>query len=115
MKKDPLVFIGHIKDAIEHIEKFTKEYTKEKFLLDELVQSAVVRQIEIIGEAAKNIPLLFRKKYQQIPWSDISGMRDKLIHQYFGVNLHRVWEVVRGDVPKLKKDILSILKKEMKP
>ncbi len=112
MKKDPLVFIGHVRDAIQLIEKFTEGHTKEKFLQDELVQSAVVRQIEIIGEATKNISEQFRKKYPQIPWSDIARMRDKLIHQYFGVNVNRVWEVVKGDVPKLKEKIREILQKE---
>lgn len=112
MNKDPLVFLGHVRDAIKLIENFTDGHTKDKFFLNELVQSAVVRQIEIIGEATKNLSIRFRKKYPQVPWSDIAGMRDKLIHQYFGVNLHRVWEVVKGDLPKLKKEIQRILKEE---
>ena len=109
MNKDPLVFLKHMRDAIDLIENFTKKYTKDKFLNDKLVQSAVVRQIEIIGEATKNVSSNFRKKYQKIPWSDIAGMRDKLIHLYFGVNLDRVWEVVKEDLPKLKEEIRKIL------
>jgi|SRR3989338_5642060 len=112
MKKDPLVFLGHIRDAIDLIEKFTRGYTKDNFLQDQLVQSAVVRQIEIIGEATKNISEIFRKKYPPVPWSDIARTSDKLIHQYFGVNLHRVWEVVKGDIPELKEKIKEILQQE---
>ncbi|MBU0470234.1 MAG: DUF86 domain-containing protein [Nanoarchaeota archaeon] len=112
MKKDPFVFLKHIRDAIDLVDSFTKNYTKTKFLNDKLVQSAVIRQIEIIGEATKNVPLNFRKKYQKIPWSNIAGMRDKLIRLYFGVNLERVWEVVKEDIPKLKQEINTIIEKE---
>jgi uncharacterized protein with HEPN domain len=112
MKKDSLAYIKHIRDAINLVEDFIEDYTKRKFLCDELVQSAVIRQIEIIGEAVKNIPLSFRNKYSKIPWAKVARMRDKLIHQYFGVDLDKVWDVVKDDLPKLKKQIKEILKAE---
>lgn len=112
MIKDPLVFIKHVRDSIADIEKFTKGITEEKFNRDSMRQSAVMRKIEIIGEAVKNLDPDFRKKYPDIPWTDIAGMRDQLIHNYFGVNLKRVWEVVTKEIPKLKKDIFPILKME---
>ena len=67
--------------------------------------------IEVIGEAAKNIPTEFRKKHNAIPWKQIAGLRDKIIHEYFGIDLGNVWKVVTEDIPKLKKDIVEILKK----
>lgn len=107
--KDPVVFLNHIDDAIKLIAEFTKGYTKATFFHDKLVQSAVVRQIEIIGEAAKNLPDSFQKKYHGIPWKDMAGMRDKLIHHYFGVDLNYIWNVVNDDLHLLKDQIQKIL------
>jgi len=112
VKKDNIVFIRHIKDAIELIINFTKNYDNKRFVNDVLIQSAVVRQIEIIGEAVKNLTPEFKRKYPQIPWRDIIGMRDKLIHQYFGVDLNRVWNVVKKDLAVLKAEIKNILEIE---
>lgn len=112
MKKDPFVFIKHIIDAINSVENFTKGLSKNHFLKSEEKQYAVMRALEIIGEAAKNVPEKFREKYSNIPWKKISGTRDKLIHLYFGVNLDLIWKVVKEDLPKLKKQVEDILKKE---
>ncbi len=109
--KDPIIFIYHINDAIKDIEDFTKKTSKKKFLKDKKVQSAVVRQIEVIGEAVKNLPLEFKKKNSKIEWKAISGMRDKLIHHYFGVDFEKIWGVINKDIPLLKKEIKSILLK----
>lgn len=112
MKKDPLVFIGHILIEIEKIDKSIKVMSKEKFDSDINIQDATVRRIEIIGEAAKNLSKDFKDKYSFIPWKDIIGMRDKIIHHYFGINLDTIWKVVQDDIPKLKENILKI-KKEL--
>ncbi len=112
MNKDVTTFIEHILNSIEKIESFSKDLTKKELSVDDLHQSAIIRKIEVIGEAVKNIPLSFRNKYPDIPWKDIAGMRDKLMHHYFGVNIDTVWKVIKDDLPKLKENILKI-KKEL--
>ena len=110
MKKDPLIFIEHILESIKNIEDFMQGVSKSYFLNNKEKQSAVIREIEIIGEAAKNIPASFRRKNANIPWKDIAGMRDKLMHHYFGVDLETVWKVVKEDLIELKKNIQQIKK-----
>ena len=106
--KDPLIFVQHILESIERIEKFMNGVSKTVFFKNEEKQSAVIRQIEIIGEAAKNMSKSFTKSYSEIPWKDIAGMRDKLLHHYFGVDLETVWKVIQEDLPNLKKNMLKI-------
>ena len=105
-------YIQHIRDAIKDIESFTKNLTKEQFLKNKLRQSAVVRQLEIIGEATKNIPENFRKKYPETKWKKIAGTRDKISHHYFDVNLSIIWDIIENDLPILKEQIKDILEKE---
>jgi len=107
--KDFLIFIKHILESIENIELFMKNVEKSKFLKDKEKQSAVVRQIEIIGEAVKNLPPSFTKKYPDVSWKEIVGTRDKMIHHYFGVDLEVVWDIVKEDLPSLKSQIEKIL------
>ena len=109
MKKDPNIFIKHIYDSIVEIENHTAGISPEAFLRDVKTQDAVVRRIEIIGEAAKNLPADFIKKHSHIQWAEIGGMRNKLIHEYFGVDLNLVWEVVKRDIPPLKDKITKLL------
>lgn len=111
MKKDPKIFLRHILESIEAIENYTKGESKEKFSKNISLQDALNRRIEIIGEATKNLSPGFKKKYPDIEWREIAGMRNKLIHEYFGVNSDMVWEVVRKDIPKLKKQITELLEK----
>jgi uncharacterized protein with HEPN domain len=101
MKKDPKIFIEHILESIEAIQEYLKGFSKEK-------QDAVIRRMEIIGEAVKNISDEIKGKYLDIPWRRIAGMRDILIHEYFGVDLELTWEVVRKEMVNLKKEMLKI-------
>ena len=92
------------------IEKFISGMDKEKFGQDVKTQYSVIRGIEVIGEATKNLPVDFKDKYPDIPWKDIAGMRDKLIHAYFGVSLEKVWLVAKKDLPELRLKISNILR-----
>lgn len=99
--KDDRTYLLHIRDAIARIMEYTGG-GKESFLASPIAQDAVVRNIEIIGEAAKRLSEKFKNEHPTIPWKRISGMRDKVIHEYFGVDLQLVWEVVERDLPQLR-------------
>lgn len=104
-----MLYIEDILESIDKIEEYIGEIKEEDFYRNTQLQDSVLRRLEIIGEAAKNIPLAFRNKYSIIPWKKMAGMRDVLIHEYFGVNLKRVWRVANKDLPRLKKEIFKII------
>lgn len=108
--KDNWVYIEHILLSINKIEKFTENISHREFLRNQLIQDAVIRNIEIIGEAAKKLSDDFKSTYHLIPWKEMAGMRDKLIHDYLGVDIEVVWETVIEDIPFLKSLILVLLK-----
>ncbi|MCL5010514.1 MAG: DUF86 domain-containing protein [Patescibacteria group bacterium] len=110
MKKDPLVFLRHILESIVWIEKDTAGFSEQEFRRNVPIQDAVLRRLEIIGEAVRNLPEDFKDKHSSISWQDISDMRNQLIHHYFGVDLHTVWRVVQDDLPPFKRQIEKILK-----
>jgi uncharacterized protein with HEPN domain len=110
MKRD-WVYLKHIQDAICDIKRFTKGVTKEAFSRNKEKQYAILRALEIIGEATKNLSAETKAKYPEVQWSDIAGMRDKLVHQYFGVNLELVWETVENSLPVLENTISEMLRK----
>ena len=109
MKKDPKIFLKHILESIEKIEKNIKNMSEDKFFDSTTIQDAVVRRLEIIGEAVKNLPNSFKNKHPKISWKKIAGTRDVLIHEYFGVDLNLVWKITNKNIPKLKKQILELL------
>lgn len=102
MKRDISLYLKDMLENMEKAEKFTADMSYKDFIADEKTKYAIVRCIEIIGEAVKNVPESVRKKYNEVPWKDIAGMRDKVIHFYFGVKFKRVWLAVREDIPKIK-------------
>ena len=113
MKKDVIVYIEDILDGIAKIEEYTKKITENNFNKSTKIQDAVLRRLEIIGEAVKNIPQEMRGKYPDIPWKKIAGTGDVLIHEYSGVNLKRIWKVIKEDLIDLKRNIQEI-KKDLK-
>ena len=96
-------------DAISYVESYTKDVSINEFMFNHLIQDGVIRQLEIIGEAVKSISDETRSQYSDIPWQDMAGMRDILIHQYFGVDLDEVWTTVQMDIPKVKMMIQKII------
>ncbi|GIQ70750.1 DUF86 domain-containing protein [Xylanibacillus composti] len=108
--KDDKVYLAHIIESIGHIESFVSSGGKEEFYTSRLIQDAVIRNLEIIGEAVKNISKELRADYPDIPWRAIAGLRDVLIHDYMGVDLKAVWGVVDSELPKLRNEIENIIK-----
>jgi len=108
MIKNDQVYLEHILEAIVKIEKFTSEISRFDFDRNVMIQDAVIRNIEIIGEATKKISKSFTQTHQDIPWSEMAGMRDKLIHDYLDVDLDVVWKTIEVDLPLLKELISNI-------
>ncbi len=108
MKTDR-IYLQHIVDAVDNIDKFIKGVKKDSFVKNVLVHSAVIRQLEIIGEAVKKVSVESKRKHKDIPWRDIGDLRNKLIHEYFGVDLSLVWIVCKRDIPTLKQAVKSII------
>ena len=112
MSRSPLEFLRHILDETRYIGSKTSRLSKESFLQDETLKRAFVRSLEIIGAAVKQVPEDFRQKYSHIEWRAIAGMRDRLIHRYFGVDYDIVWDAAINNIPALQNEIEEILRKE---
>ncbi len=109
MKRDYKLFIKDILDCIDKIEEFAGNMKLEDFVKDDKTSSAVVRKLEIIGEATKNLPKSLRQKYKELPWTEMAKMRDKIIHFYFGVDYEIVWKVIKERLPQIKSELTEIL------
>ncbi len=109
-KRDYRDYLQDIIDSINDIESFTKNMTYEDFTKDRKTINAIIRSIEVIGEAAKKIPKSIRDKHPDVPWKKMAGMRDKMIHEYFGMDVGILWKVVKENIPPLKPLIEDVLK-----
>ena len=110
IKRDYKDFLLDIFYSIDLIEKFVAGFDFEKFKQDEKTKDAVIMRIGILGEAVNNLPKKFRKEHKEIPWQDIANMRNKLIHEYFGIDVEVVWETAKEDIPELKEKMLELIK-----
>jgi len=110
MEKDDIVYLRHILDAIRTVEGYLSGVSEKKFKATSLLQDGAFRQIEIIGEAVRHVSKDLRKTYPEVPWQDIAGMRDKLIHDNFGVDIEKVWLTAQEDLPVFKEQVIGIMK-----
>ncbi len=108
MKRDETLFLDDILNSINAIEEFSKNINKKELVSNRLKQSAIIREIEIIGEAAKNISKAIKNKYPSISWKEIIGTRDVIIHAYFGIDFDAILDIIKKDLPELKIKILKI-------
>lgn len=108
--RNATVYLKHIRDAIVRIEKYTED-GRSAFFQHTMVQDSVIRNLEIIGEAVKNLPAEVKKHHPGVPWRSITALRNVLIHEYFGVDLSIVWGVVSKRLPVLKQHVLAMLSK----
>jgi len=115
MHKDPIEYLKHILDECKYIKSvITPELKKSEFMEDETLKRAVIRSLEIIGEATKKITADLKYQWNSISWKNMAGMRDRLIHDYMGVNYSIVWDVVKNKIPELHDQIKSVIEKETK-
>lgn len=111
-RREFLDYLADIQEASQNISQFISEMAWEEFAQDQKTIYAVVRAFEIIGEAAKKVPLSVQKRHPNVPWKQMAGMRDKLIHEYFGVNYEVLWKTAQEDIPPVQKLIAMVLEEE---
>ncbi len=108
-RNNDLTYLGDILDAIQRIESYTNQVTKQEFLENFMMQDAAMLQIEIIGEATNSISEEFQEKHDEIPWMQMRALRNRIVHDYRGINLNVIWDTVQNDLPALKRQVRSIL------
>ncbi len=111
MSKEPIDYVRHILDECNYILSVCSTLKKDEFLEDETLKRAIARSLEIIGEATKKVPADFKVKWGTIQWKNMAGMRDRLIHDYHGVNYSIVWDVIKNKIPELQIQISQVLQK----
>lgn len=109
MTSDDAFYLRHIRDAIHQIQGYVRGVDESEFMTDEILQDAVIRQLSIIGEAVGQLSDELREESPSVPWTDIYGMRNKLVHDYFGVDLEAVWDTVQQDLPSLLSAVNALL------
>lgn len=112
--KEDLIYVAHILTAISDIKEFTKGMNKKNFLKNKMAEHAVVRNIEVIGEASKHLSAGFKEKHKDIPWKDMIKMRNKVTHFYFGIDYDIVWKVVKRDIHVLEEKLKSLVETRKK-
>ncbi len=110
MSRDPGVYLEDILGATRKIQEFTKGFSLSRFSRDQKTLDAVVRNLEVIGEAVKKIPPSIRSRHPEVDWRRIAGLRDILVHEYFGIDVEIIWDVVKHKVPALRAQVSRILK-----
>jgi len=108
MKQGLRLFIEDILESIKLIEKYIRNISKENLDNNQKLKDSIARRLEVIGEAVKNIPDNFRKKYPEVPWKKIAGLRDIIIHTYFNIDLDITWDIIKKDLPDLREKVLRI-------
>jgi hypothetical protein len=111
-RRDPNILLGDILSALDRIGRYTEGMDKSRFLADERTQDAVVRNLEIVGEAVRQLPDSFKNAHAQIPWWQIAGMRNRIVHDYFGVDAEIIWQVASESAPTLKRQIVDLTDRE---
>jgi len=109
-KRTSGLYIGDIFQALKKIKSYTRGLNFEKFGADPKTVDAVVRNLEIVGEAVRNLSTEVKDKYPQVPWEKMIGMRNKVAHEYFGVDTEILWQTIKEDLPELEKQLMPILK-----
>ncbi len=112
MKRDYILFLEDILTSIEKIEAYTNDLTFKEFSGNSMALDAVIRNFEIIGEATKNIPEKIKNKHLNVEWKEAMGLRDILIHDYFGIDIESVWDTIKNNIPNFKKNIQKVFKLE---
>jgi len=108
-EKDPKTYLGHIVESCEIIEEYLRDISINDFFKNRQLQDSVIRRLEIIGEAAKYISEDFKKLHQEIPWRKMTGLRDVLIHEYFGIDNNLVWGTIKDNLPRVKEQLKKLL------
>jgi uncharacterized protein with HEPN domain len=109
LKRDARLYLDDIVEAIQRIEEYSAHTNFDSFKQDRKAIDAIVRNFEIMGEAVNKIPSSLRNKYPDIPWTEMMGMRNKLIHEYFGVDIQILWKTIKADIPQLEPQVRKML------
>lgn len=114
MSRSARDFLFHIREETEYLRQASASVSREEFLVDPTLRRAYVRSLEVIGEAAKQIPSSFREQHDEVDWKGMAGMRDRLIHGYFGIDHELVWDVVTTKIPQLDEMIARLLEEDVR-